>query len=68
MILSSPTMFVTKSSKSTRGNNMMQTYVSDRGYLVVHPMERKSQFIDSLQIFYKEIGAPNTLVVDPAGG
>ena len=61
------TMFVTKSAKSTRGNTMMQIYVSDRGYLAVHPMERKSQFIDSLQMFYKEVGAPNTLVVDPAG-
>ena len=61
------TMFVTKTAKSTRGNKCMQLFVSDKGYIAVYPMESKSDFIDCLHLFCKEVGVPVSLVVDPSG-
>ena len=46
---------------------MMQLYVSDHGYLAVHPMEMKSQFKNSLHQLCKKIGLTSTIVVDPSG-
>ena len=62
----SDTMFVTASAKSTRGYTMLQLFVSDKGFVAVYPMEKKSDFQDCLQVFCKEIGVPISLVVDPA--
>ena len=59
-------MFVTKSAKSIHGYTMSQLFVSDKGYLAVYLMERKSDFRDSLHQFYKEVGVPEILVVDPS--
>ena len=61
------TMFVTKPAKSTRGNICMQLFVSDKGYIAVYPMESKSDFLDCLHLFCKEVGVPVSLVVDPSG-
>ena len=61
------TMFVTKKAKSTRGNACLQLFVSDRGYISVMPMKSKSEYIDSLKLFSKEVGAPDVLVADPSG-
>ena len=63
----SGTFFVTKKAVSTRGNTCMQMYVSDKGFVFVAPMKSKSEFIDSLRMFAKEVGVPYALVVDPAG-
>ena len=60
------TMFVTAKAKSTRGYTMLQLFVSDKGFVAVYPMERKSQFHDCLQVFCKEVGVPISLVVDPS--
>ena len=60
------TMFVTSSAKSTRGYTMLQVFVSDKGFIAVYPMERKSEFHDCLQVFCKEVGVPISLVVDPS--
>ena len=61
------TMFVTSAAKSTRGYTMLQVFVSDKGFIAVYPMERKSEFHDCLQVFCKEVGVPISLVVDPSG-
>ena len=45
---------------------MLQVFVSDKGYLAVYPMEKKSEFVDALHQFCKEVGVPICLVVDPA--
>ena len=59
-------MFVTASAKSTRGYTMLQLFVSDKGFVAVYPMEKKSDFQNCLQVFCKEIGVPISLVFDPA--
>ena len=62
------TFFATKSARSRpRGNNCMQIFVSDKGFVAVYPMKSKSDFKDCLHMFCKEIGVPNTLVMDKAG-
>ena len=61
------TFFVTKKAESTRGNKCAQLFVSDMGFVAIYPMNRKSQYIDALKLFCKEVGVPETLVVDPSG-
>ena len=61
------TFFVKGDSKSLRGFTCMQIFVSDKGFIAVYPMKSKSQFIDCLHLFCKEIGVPNTLVMDKSG-
>eukprot|EP00957_Ditylum_brightwellii_P105545 8046166-Ditylum_brightwellii.AAC.2 len=61
------TMHMTKKEKSTCGNLHLQVFISDKGFIVVYPMERKSDFKDCLHQFCKEVGAPISLVVDPTG-
>ena len=61
--------FFAKADAKTRprGNSCMQMFVSDKGYVAVYPMSSKSQFKDCLHQFCKEIGVPQTLVMDKAG-
>ena len=61
------TMFVTKSAKSIRGYTMLQLFVSDKGFLSVYLMEKKSDFYNSLHQLCKEVGVPEIIVVDPLG-
>jgi hypothetical protein len=61
------TFFVTKKGKSNRGNTCMQIFVSDKGFVYVVPMTSKSEFLEALKMFAKEIGVPVALIVDPAG-
>ena len=46
---------------------MLQVFVSDKGYIAVYPMEKKSDFQDCLHLFCKEVGVPEVIVVDPSG-
>ena len=50
-----------------RGFTCMHFFVSDKGYIAVYPMKSKIQFKDCLHAFCKEIGVPNTLVMDGSG-
>ena len=61
------TLFVTKAAKSIQGYTMIQLFVSDKGYLAIYPMRKRSEFKDALHLFCKEIGVPESLVVDPSG-
>ena len=46
---------------------MLQVFVSDKGYVAVYPMEKKSYFQDCLHLFCKEVGVPEVIVVDASG-
>ena len=62
------TFFAKGEAKShKRGNTCMQIFVSDKGYVAVYPMKSKGQFKDCLHQFCKEIGVPETLVMDKSG-
>ena len=52
------TFFVTAKGNSSRGNKCDQIFVSDKGLVAIYPMSSKSQFLDSLKIFCKEVGVP----------
>ena len=41
--------------------------MSDKGFVAVYPMQSKADFKDALHQFCKDVGAPISLVVDPAG-
>ena len=52
---------------SSRGNTYCQVFVSDKGYIAVYPMKKRSDFKDALHQFCKEVGVPSDLVMDPSG-
>ena len=60
-------MHITKSVKSTKGNLYLQFFVSDKGFVTVYGMEKKSDFKDAVHMFCKEVGVPIALVVGPSG-
>ena len=62
------TFFAKGDAKSRpRGSTCMQIFVSDKGYVSVYPMKLKSDFKNCLHLFCKEIGVPDTLVMDKSG-
>ena len=61
------TFFVTKKGRSTRGNTCAQMFVSDMGFVAIYPMKSKSDFLASLKQFCKDIGVPESLLLDPSG-
>ena len=59
------TFFATKKGgKSSRGNTCCQLFVTDKGFMHVVPMKRKSEVLMAVKIFAKEIGAPDALICD----
>ena len=58
------TMFAQPGAKSTRGNSCCQVFVSDRSFVALYPMKSQTQFQDALHWFCKQVGVPQTLVVD----
>ncbi len=62
------TFFASKRrGKSSRGNTCCQLFVTDKGFVYVVPMRRKSDVMQAVKQFAKEIGAPDALVCDAAG-
>ena len=62
------TFFATsKGGKSTRGHTCVQLFVTDKGFIHVIPMRRKSEVLQALKQFAKEIGAPDAIICDAAG-
>ena len=62
------TFFATKKAKSSsRGYTCMQLFVTDKGFVHVVPMKKKSEVIYALKQFAKEIGAPDAIVFDASG-
>ena len=61
------TSFVTGKAKSTRGNTMMQLFVSEKGFVFIVPMKSRGEFHLALKKFDKEIGVPISLILDSSG-
>ena len=61
------TFFATsKGGKSTRGHTCVQLFVTDKGFIHVIPMKRKSEVLQAVKQFSKEIGAPDAIICDSA--
>jgi hypothetical protein len=59
------TFFATKKvGKSSRGHNCCQLFVTDKGFVYVVPMKSKSEVLQALKQFAKEIGAPDAIISD----
>ena len=59
------TFFATKKGgKCSRGNLCCQLFDTDKGFLYVVPLKRKSEVMSAVKQFTKEIGAPDAIVCD----
>ena len=57
------TFFVTKKGgTSSQGNTCCQLFVTDKGFIYVVPMKRKSEVLSTIKQFAKEVGAPDAIV------
>ena len=57
--------FATKKfGRSSRGHTCCQLFVTDKGFLYVVPMQRKSEVLQVIKQFAKEIGAPTSIIAD----
>ena len=62
------TFFATsKVGKTTHGNTCAQFFVSNKVFVVIYLMRLRSDFIDALNLFCKEVEVPPKIVMDPAG-
>ena len=62
------TFFATKKGgQSSRGHTCCQLFVTDKGFIYIIPMRRKSKVLQAIKQFAKEIGAPTSIIVDMAG-
>ena len=62
------TFFATKKGgQSSRGHTCCQLFVTDKGFIYVVPMKRKSEVLLAIKQFAKEIGAPDSFVADMSG-
>ena len=61
------TFFPTKKGgTSSRGNTCCHLFVTDKGFIYVVLMKRKSKVLSALKQFAKEVGAPDAIVSDMA--
>ena len=59
------TFFATKKGgRSSRGHTCCQLFVNDKGFLYVVPMHRKSEVLQAIKQFAKEIGAPTSIIAN----
>ena len=59
------TFFATKKGgRSSRGHTCCQLFVTEKGFLYVVPMHRKSEVLQALKQFAKEIGVPTSIIAD----
>ena len=62
------TFFATKKGgQSSRGHTCGQLFVTDKGFIYVVPMKKKSEVLLAIKQFAKEIGAPDSFVPDMSG-
>ena len=62
------TFFPTKKGgQSSRGHTCCQLFVTDKGFIYVVPMKKKSEVLLAIKQFAKEIGAPDSFVADMSG-
>ena len=61
------TFFATKKGGTlSRGNTCCQLFITDKGFIYVVPMKRKSEVLTAIKLFAKEVGAPDAIVSDMA--
>ena len=61
------TFFATrKAGKSSRGHSCCQLFVTDKGFVYVVPMATKSEVLQAVKQFAKEVGAPDAIICDSA--
>ena len=61
------TFFATKKGgQLTHGHMCCQLFVMDKGFLYVMPMQRKSEVLQAIKQFAKEIGVPTSIITDMA--
>ena len=61
------TFAVTSKAVSQRGNQYMQLFVSDTGFMYTYPMKEKTEIVNAVKYFAKEISVPTALILDPEG-
>ena len=62
------TFFATKKGgQSSRGHTCCQLFVTDKGFLYVVPMRRKSEVLQAIKQLAKEIGVPSSIIADMSG-
>ena len=62
------TFFATKKGgQSSSGHTCCQLFVSDKGFMYVVPMRRKSEVLLAIMQFAIEVGAPDSFVADMSG-
>ena len=62
------TFFATKKGgRSSCGHTCCQLFITDKGFLYVLPMRRKSEVLQAIKQFAKEIGAPTSIIADMSG-
>ena len=62
------TFFATKKGgQSTRGHMCCQLFVTDKGFLYAVPMQWKSEVLQAIKQFAKEIGVPTSIIADMPG-
>ena len=62
------TFFATmKGGQSSRGHTCCQLFVTDKGFIYVVQMKKKSEVLLAIKQFAKEIGAPDSFVADMSG-
>ena len=62
------TFSVTAKATSQRGNRYMQLFVSDVGYMYVHPMKAKTEIVDAVKAFCKRNWGANCSYTGSGGG
>lgn len=50
--------------KSSCGNQFCQLFVTDKGFLYVVPIKKRSEVLQAVKQFAKEIGAPSAIICD----
>ena len=62
------TFFATKKGgRSSHGHMCCQLFITDKGFVYVIPIRRKSEVLQVIKHFAKEIGVPTSIIVDMAG-
>ena len=55
-----------KGGTSSRGNTCCQLFVTEKGFIYVVPMKRKSEVLSAIKQFAKEVSVPDAIVSDMA--
>ena len=55
-----------KATKSTRGNTCCQLFVTDKSFVHIEPLRKRSNLTYALNSFEKDVRVPEALIVDCA--